>query len=120
MLNNINVLLVDDEPLVLDCNAMCLKKQFNIFKASNGLEAWNILKTQEIHCLVTDVNMPVMNGIELIEKNREANYNIRTIVASGSDDPNISERISELEVDAYLPKPYQVEDLQEIIKNLVK
>jgi YesN/AraC family two-component response regulator len=119
-MKKINVLLVEDDPLTLELTAMYLEKQFNIFKVSNGLKAWNMLELQEIHCLVTDIDMPIMNGLELIEKTREANYDIATIVVSGNDDPKISEWITELKVDAYLSKPYQVEELQEMIKNLVK
>ena len=41
-MNNINVLLVDDNPILLLSAAMCLKKEFKIFKAANGMEAWNV------------------------------------------------------------------------------
>jgi len=91
-----NILIVDDKLSILYAVEICLKKDFNIFTASNGLEAWDIIKVQEIHCMVTDIEMPVMNGIELIEKIREANYNIITIVASGNDDTKLFQWISDL------------------------
>ncbi|MBE9504454.1 MAG: response regulator, partial [Proteobacteria bacterium] len=59
------ILLVDDEPVLLESTAEYLSKEFHVHLASNGAEAWEILNKENIDCLVTDINMPVMNGFEL-------------------------------------------------------
>lgn len=119
-MNNINVLLVDDEPLLLKSAALCLKDDFNIFKAAHGMEAWDILKAQDIGCLVTDLSMPVLNGTGLIEKIREAKYDVKTIMVTGSADLMTPELCARLEVDLVLPKPYEMANLIEVIKDLVE
>ena len=119
-MNNINVLLVDDIDLVLEATSSFLKKEFNVFTASNGMEAWNILKAQEVDCLVTDVNMPVMNGIELLKTMKEKKCDIKTIVVSGNYELSVEEDFAGLKVDAYFEKPYPPRDLVEMTKTLLE
>ncbi len=62
-----NILIVDDEPDLLDIIHDCLVEEFGqVFSARNGHEAQEILKRQNIDAIVTDYRMPGMNGLELI------------------------------------------------------
>lgn len=65
-----NILIVDDEPEARDLiEQLLLKSRFNIrriFEAENGIDAIEILSRNAIDVLLTDINMPVMNGIELL------------------------------------------------------
>lgn len=62
------VLVVDDEPDILEIHSRTLKKYgVQVRCAANGLEAWNIFQAEtDIPLVITDIDMPVMNGIELI------------------------------------------------------
>ena len=117
-MKKINVLLVDDMVLVLESTAAFLKREFNVYTAGNGKEAWDILQSQEIDCLVTDANMPTMNGFELLTKIDEKNYDIKTILVNGAYDMSAKGESVGLKVDAYIQKPYWPNDLIETIKNL--
>ena len=114
------VLLVDDEAIVLEAIAFSLKREFNVFTASNGMAAWDILEAQKIDCLITDVNMPVMNGIELLEKMKGNDCKIKTIVVSGAHSLTDKKSFSGLEVDAYITKPFRANDIARTIKTLLE
>lgn len=67
-----NLLLVEDEVALINLLADILSPVAdNVFKAHNGLEALDVLENNTIHGIVCDINMPKMNGIELIAKMRE-------------------------------------------------
>lgn len=69
-----NLLIVDDEPMLLKRLRLNLSYfADNVFTASNGFEALSVLETENVHCVICDVNMPKMNGIEVIKKLREGN-----------------------------------------------
>ncbi len=66
-----NLLITDDEPIILKMLKMNLADHVEkIFTAENGREALAVLEKEEIHCIVCDINMPVMNGVELIKEVR--------------------------------------------------
>jgi CheY-like chemotaxis protein len=86
-----NILLVDDEPMVLDFLKDLLgsySDRFAVHTATSGEEALRILETHQISLLTTDICMPEMDGFELLRRAREKNPNTRFIVmtAHGSDD----------------------------------
>jgi len=69
---NIKILLVDDEPDILEIVGYNLENEgYQIFKASNGMEAVNKAKEIQPHLILLDVMMPEMDGIEACEKIRE-------------------------------------------------
>lgn len=67
-----NLLIIDDEEHLAQNISFLLKGYAEkIFTASNGLEALPILKQEKIHCVICDIAMPKMNGVQLIKKVRE-------------------------------------------------
>jgi len=69
---NIKILLVDDEPDILEIVGYNLENEgYQIFKASNGMEAVNKAEEIQPHLILLDVMMPEMDGIEACEKIRE-------------------------------------------------
>jgi len=69
---NIKILLVNDEPDILEIVGYNLENEgYQIFKASNGMEAVNIAEEIQPHLILLDVMMPEMDGIEACEKIRE-------------------------------------------------
>ncbi len=84
------VLLAEDDVLnrvaiksLIDWNAL----GFEIYGVvENGKEALDILEQQTVHVVITDIKMPIMNGLELIQKIRERDLNLEIIVLSSYDD----------------------------------
>lgn len=67
-----NLLIIDDEELLLkNINYLLRGYADKTFTASNGLEGLKVLEEEEIHCVICDIAMPEMNGVELIQKIRE-------------------------------------------------
>ena len=91
---------------------------------SSARQALQILQNSDngsVAALVTDLNMPRMDGFELIERVR-ADRRFKTlpvIVVSGDTDPRTPERISRLGVNAYFAKPYSPAQVREKLEHLL-
>ncbi len=112
------VLIVDDEPVMRDSLALCLKKYFRILKASDGKEAENILNVRDVDCLVTDMDMPNMNGAELIEVMKSNDHSAKVIVMTGYMSDEKESKLKTLGVNNLFMKPFSplqmVEKIEEI------
>jgi CheY-like chemotaxis protein len=81
-----NILVVDDEPSLLQFVGMILKQNgYTVLSASSGIEALMLYSSyrSEIHLVLTDVQMPGMNGIELAERLRALHPTIKIVLMSG-------------------------------------
>ena len=68
-----HILIVEDDKEILDGVGIYMKNQgYEVFKAQNGLEGLKILEKEEIHLAIIDIMMPVMDGITMTMKLREA------------------------------------------------
>nr|WP_320132396.1 response regulator [uncultured Holophaga sp.] len=113
------VLLVDDEPLVLETAASTLKSLgFQVTLATDGLEALELFReTPEDFALVLmDITMPRMDGKEAFEAMRAIRADIPIILCSGYTDlDSIQQPLGSRQTE-FLPKPYQMRDLQRVIR----
>jgi len=104
----LKILFVEDEEDLIEIITDTLTKiNANFLTAKNGKEALEIFeKESDIDVIVTDINMPVMNGILMIEELRNNNNDIPIIVMSAHTESDYIERAKELGVDNYLLKPF--------------
>jgi len=90
--------------------AFCGIPDLSVLLASSGVDALRILHRSgsAVQAIVTDLNMPRMDGYEMIRKIREDRDLSGTpiIVVSADTDPTTPKRVEQLGVDAFLPKPY--------------
>jgi len=78
------ILFVDDEESILDVASQYFQRQgYQTLTASNGVEALKILKNESVDCCFTDINMPVMNGLDLAENIRLLDATMPVIVMTG-------------------------------------
>lgn len=117
----INCLIVDDEPM----NLFLMRENLsglvnNIFEAKNGVEAIKVLHKEKVDCVFTDINMPILNGIELtkyIRNTSQAKLNQIPIVAvSAFYHGDILDDIYEVGFTHWIQKPYDHKDILMIIK----
>ena len=103
------MLLVEDEPIV----RLALKSLIDwnnygfdeVLEASNGNKALEIIKARgDIDIVITDINMPVMNGIELIEESRRLGINTEFLVLSAYDDYTLVRSAFKLGINDYILK----------------
>jgi len=120
---SIKILLVDDEPDILELVGYHLKKEgYQVFKASNGNEAVNSAKAVEPHLILLDIMMPEMDGIEACEKIRALdgleNVVIAFFTARGEDYSQVAG--FEAGADDYITKPVKPKVLISKVKGLLR
>ena len=105
-MSNGNLLIVDDEPILLKRLKLSLEEYAReIFTAQNGLEALEVLKQHEIHCVICDVSMPKMNGVELIKHIREEGNNVPFIFYTGHGSRELMLEVVKYGAFDFLDKP---------------
>lgn len=124
MTDKSKLLLVDDEPGVRESVQAYLEDsdEFNVQVASNANEAWNFLQRETPDLVISDVMMPQVDGYQFLKQLREdprfKTLPVVFLTARGMT----SDRIQGYDAgcDAYLPKPFDPDELESIVKNVLK
>ncbi len=116
------ILVVEDNEEIRKYLSRGLSTYFQVKEVANGAEAWEILKTKEIHLVLTDIMMPVMDGIQLC-KNIKQNLktcHIPVIILSAKAE--IRDQMDGLQVgaDDYIAKPFSLSFVIMKIKNILR
>lgn len=116
------VILVDDDPEILGLLKDFLLPDYNIIFAENGLEAYGKIISEKPDLVVSDVMMPVMDGIELCNKLRENVDTSHLPIILLTAKAEIEDRIAGLKAgaDSYIPKPFHPEHLKVRIDKLLQ
>ncbi|MEO6704337.1 MAG: response regulator, partial [Ginsengibacter sp.] len=115
------LLLVEDNKEILNYIWQELNIKYNVIPAGNGQEALKILENENVQIVVSDIMMPIMDGIDLCKKIKSdfqhSHIPIILITAKNS----LQSKIEGLEVgaDAYLEKPFSLDHLQAQVSNLL-
>ncbi|WP_426453343.1 response regulator transcription factor [Paenibacillus sp. S-38] len=115
-----NVLVADDEPEIAEAIEIYLRTEhMNVLKASNGLEALRILEEEDIHLLILDVMMPMLDGIKTTHRIREQRSIPILMLSAKSED---TDKILGLNVgaDDYLTKPFNPMELVARVKSQLR
>lgn len=94
---------------------------YETVEAGSGFEALKILPQQEYHLIITDINMPDINGLELINfvRNNPRYNHLPIIIVSTERSEEDKKRGMALGATAYVTKPFKSVELQEIIKKIL-
>lgn len=118
-----NVLLVDDDYYVIAALEKKIDwKSLNIesvYTANNVAQAREILETQSVQIVISDIEMPQGSGLELLAWIRENNYNIQTIFLTNYADFNYAQKAIELQSFEYFLKPIEFDKLMLIIQKVI-
>lgn len=118
----IGLLLVEDEAAIkskLMQNVAWSDYGFEpVLGASNGLEALEVLERHPIKIMVTDIQMPKMNGIELLKEIKKRGYRMKIIVISGFAEFEYAQESIKLNVSDYLLKPFASRRLLDAVLRL--
>lgn len=114
------ILVVDDSSTVRKFVSVSLNMQgFTVITACDGMDALEKLPASKVDLLITDLNMPNMDGFELIKALREnPEYkDLPVIILSSLSDNDSKEKGTRLGVSSYLMKPFSLEKIQyEVMK----
>ena len=119
--DTIKILVVDDEEGIRDVTeGFFQKKGYEVYTAENGAQALEIINRINISCIFTDINMPVMDGLELAEKIRQIENTLPVVVMTGY--PSLENSIQTLKngVVDYLIKPVNLEQMELTLKRILR
>jgi CheY-like chemotaxis protein len=115
----LSVLIVDDEPPILQFVQRVLNRAgMRTWIAADGFEAATLFTTiDHVDVLVTDLQMPGMNGDELAKRLRAHAPTLRVLYLSGSSGPRVADSLCLAENDAFLEKPCAIDALVNIVSS---
>lgn len=116
------LLVVEDEEMIRNkiiYNTNWKEHGFvEVLQASNGMEALDIVRKNNIDIVITDIQMPEMNGIELIREIKSLNRGIKCIIITAYAEFEYAKESVKLNVNDYILKPFKSKDLLDIVKKL--
>jgi CheY-like chemotaxis protein len=121
-INGKTILLIDDEPMVTDICEMMLKRLgHKVLKACCGSEGIKIYEANKIHIdlIISDFNMPGMNGQEVVNTLRIMDHNVKVLLSSGGLGTAEEEEVAVRGFSGFLKKPYSMNTLSEKISDIL-
>jgi len=118
-LKKLKLLFVEDEEDLLEIISDTLTKLDASFEtAVNGKEALAIMSKMKIDVVVTDINMPIMDGLDLIENINKLYPSIQVIVMSAHTEAEYIQKAHDLGVKDYLIKPFDFIKFIELVASM--
>jgi PAS domain S-box-containing protein len=120
--SEIKILLVDDEETLLEVSKIYLEKmneKFNIITVDSAVEALEMIKQQEYDVIISDYQMPVINGLEFLSRVRNAGNEIPFIIFTGKGREEVAIQALNLGADFYLQKGGETTSQFHELENLI-
>lgn len=118
-----NVLIVDDESVQREGIKDLISQYrfpFQVLEAENGMSAKRILLQNAIDILITDVRMPLMDGLELSKQARKTQQDLKIVICSGYDEFEYARSAIRLGVVNYLLKPLAREEFLQVMEDITQ
>jgi two-component system response regulator HupR/HoxA len=111
------VLVVDDEPRVLDALEAVLAAEFRVLRAEGGEQALGLLPGADVAVIVTDYRMPGMTGVELLRRSQDvAPDAVRIVLTAYTDVDSLMDAINTGRIYHFVPKPWDPNELLIIVR----
>jgi len=122
-MSNYNVLIVEDSPTMRQLIVFALKRirGLNIVEAGDGVDGLKKLSATKFDMILTDINMPIMDGLKLVSLVRsDPNYaSVPIVIITTEGASEDKERALALGANAYITKPIQTTQILEVAKSLL-
>ena len=115
------ILTIDDSASIRQMVAMTLSAAgLDVIEAINGADGYTKATSQTVHAVITDLNMPVMNGIEFIRKYRQhpSSKGVPIILLTTESDEELKRQAKEAGATGWIVKPFKQEQLLAVIKKV--
>ncbi len=114
------ILIVEDDDFFRSAIKTFLSKQYQVLEAENGKIAQEILAQEALDLVLSDIQMPICNGIELLEWSRKFRPNTPFILMTGFSEILETQKAHDLGAKDFIPKPFKAADLLSKISALVQ
>jgi len=119
---NKTVLLVDDDHMILEVGkAMMERLGYRVLTAENGPKSLAVFQEnmQEISCILLDLTMPGMDGVETFQELRKLHADTPVIIVSGFSDSEIINQLGEKRPSGFIQKPFTLDGLSEKLEEIL-
>ena len=115
--NQIRILVVDDEPEICHLIEELLNMEgYQVDVSFSGIEALQMIKIFNYRLLLTDLEMPEVDGLELARKAKEQNPEIRVIMVTANKTVDIAIQSLRHRIDGYVRKPFNISELKKVVR----
>jgi len=120
-LKTISLLYVEDDESVMEVFSRGIKRRVKeLYVATNGKEGLEKYKEFNPDMIITDIKMPIMNGIEMISQIRGLNFDVPIIVTSADEQSNTLRENNRLNINGYITKPIDKKKLFKVMEDNIK
>jgi len=115
------ILTIDDSASIRQMVVMTLSAAgFDLIEAVDGADGYNKATGNTVHAVITDLNMPVMNGIEFIRKYRQhpSSKGVPIILLTTESDDELKRQAKEAGATGWIVKPFKQDQLLSVIKKV--
>lgn len=115
-----NLLIVDDDPHLLESLGVVFSGMYNVFFALSAEDAGRILQYESINVVLLDVILPGVNGVEFLSSLRTSHPDLPVVMLSGA--PSIHPVLEALELGArdYIRKPFDITELRLVVRRALE
>ena len=118
---SLKVLFVEDDDTAREALTQFMRTFFDeIVEACDGEDGWNKFNTENVDLVITDINMPKLNGLELTAMIRDVDPNIPVLVVSAHRETDFFLESIKLNIDGYILKPFEMEQFLSVIAKVVQ
>jgi CheY-like chemotaxis protein len=111
------ILVVEDNKNLQDILSVILRSMgFEVALAKNGLEAFTLFVESSFDVVLTDLQMPIMDGSRLAHLIKEISPQTRVILLTGADMATVKEKVESGLLDSVMFKPFKIDDLQNAVQ----
>ncbi len=117
------ILIVEDNKALRDAFCDILEAaKYRVVSASDGREALTLFyeQTRSVELLITDINMPEMDGIALAEKLRQKDAGLKVLLMSGQNPAESGHASPHIPIDGWLQKPVGLKDFLRAVNELLR
>jgi DNA-binding NtrC family response regulator len=113
------LLIVDDEPLILEVLTEHFKSDYEVETALNGADALGAILRERPDVVMLDINMPRMNGVEVLKDIKQIDESIAVIMVTANDQVAVAAEALRNGAFGYVPKPFDFRYLDHMLATIL-
>lgn len=113
------IVVVDDDRGILESFDAMLGDDYPLVTLDNGAEAIEYVKSHRPRLIFLDIKMPGMSGIEVLKRLRQDEVEAEVVIVTATTQTHYEQEAEELGITAYLKKPFEIDDVEDIARRVL-